>query len=438
MTLAAAQRPRLPAPGLDALRRADWLTGERARAYGWSFLVVAGVITLVWIALSRGGLDPTGKPLGTDFTSFWSASKLALGGDPAAAYDVAAHHAREAGIFGRDTGYAAFFYPPIFLLICLPLGLLPYLAALAAWLAATGALYVRMARAWLGAQAGWMPIFAFPAVLTNLGHGQNGFLSAALFGAGALWLEERPILAGLCLGALCYKPHLGPMIPIALIIAGRWKAIAGAALAVVALTAASLAVLGADAWRGFLADSGLARAALEQGLVGDAKMQSAFAAVRLWGGPVWLGYGVQAAVAAGAVAGLVWLHQRAPRGAAEGPALIVAALMASPFLLDYDLVILAAPMAWLASEGARTGFRDWEKTTLAAAFVLPAVSRTLASAAHLPLAPFVLAALLAVILRRGIGSPAIPAHLSEGRDPGKTRSKRAETGGQAGAAGVVF
>jgi hypothetical protein len=81
--------------------------------------------------------------------------------------------------------------------------------------------------------------------------------------------------------------------------------------------------------------------------------------------------------------------------------MIVAALIASPFLLDYDLVILAAPLAWLLGEAARTGFRDWEKTTLAAAFVLPAVSRMLAAQAHLPLAPLVLAALLVLILRRG-------------------------------------
>ena len=48
--------------------------------------------------------------------------------------DIAAHHAQQTAIFGRDTGYAAFFYPPIFLLVCLPLAVLPYLAALAAWL----------------------------------------------------------------------------------------------------------------------------------------------------------------------------------------------------------------------------------------------------------------------------------------------------------------
>jgi len=398
---------------LDALSRADWLTAGRARAWGWLLLGVTAVIAIGWVAASRGGLDPTGKPLGTDFTSFWAASKLALAGAPAAAYDVSAHHAQQTALFGRDTGYAAFFYPPIFLLICLPLALLPYLVSLAAWLVATGALYWRMARAWLGESLGAMPILAFPAVLTNIGHGQNGFLSAALFGGGALWLGRRPILAGLCLGALAYKPHLGIMIPIALAIAGRWKTFAAAGAAVVALAAASYGLFGLETWRGFLADSAVARSALEQGLVGDAKMQSAFAAARLWGGGVGLAYGVQAAVAALAAGALLWLRRRAPNSGAEGPAMIVAALLASPFLLDYDLIILAAPLAWMLREGDAKGFLSWEKTLLLAAFVLPAVSRTLATEARLPLAPFVMAALLVAILRRAAFSGAFSTVTSD-------------------------
>ncbi|HZZ89913.1 MAG TPA: glycosyltransferase family 87 protein, partial [Caulobacteraceae bacterium] len=290
---------------------------------------------------------------------------------------------------------------PIFLLVCLPLALLPYLVALPIWLAATGALYWRMARAWLGERFGAMPAFAFPAVLINVGHGQNAFLSAALFGGGAFWLQRRPILAGLCFGALAYKPHLGLMIPVALAIAGRWKSFVAAGVAVAALAGVSYAVFGLETWRAFLADSSLARSSLEQGLVGDGKMQSAFAAVRLWGGPLGLAYAVQGAAAAFAAGALFWLHRRVPRGGAEGPAMIVAALIASPFLLDYDLLILAAPLAWMLREGVRTGFLPWEKSLLVAAFVLPAVSRMLATQLALPLAPFVMAALLLAVLRRG-------------------------------------
>lgn len=81
--------------------------------------------------------------------------------------------------------------------------------------------------------------------------------------------------------------------------------------------------------------------------------------------------------------------------------MIVAAMLASPFLLDYDLVIVAAPLAWMLREGAAKGFLSWEKALLLAAFVMPAVSRTIATDAKLPLAPFVLAALFVAILRRG-------------------------------------
>jgi hypothetical protein len=263
-------------------------------------------------------------------------------------------------------------------------------------------------------------------VLTNVGHGQNGFLSAALFGGGALWLERRPILAGVCLGALAYKPHLGLMIPIALAIAGRWKTFATAAGTVLALAGASYGLFGLETWRAFLPDAGLARSALEQGLVGDAKLQSAFAAVRLWGGGVGLAYGAQAAVAASAAAGLFWLRRRAPHGGAEGPAMIVAALLASPFLLDYDLVILAAPLAWMLREAAAKGFLNWEKAVLLAAFMLPAVSRTIAAEARLPLAPFVMAALFVAILRRSAWGAALSTTIPSKQGKGSALSPKAE------------
>src|SRR5690242_8538053 len=108
MTAAAPLARDKPDP-IGAIRRADWLSAERARAYGWLWLATSLVIAAGWALASRGGLDPAGKPLVTDFTSFWAASKLALGGAPASAWNVAAHHAAERAIFGREVGYAAFF-----------------------------------------------------------------------------------------------------------------------------------------------------------------------------------------------------------------------------------------------------------------------------------------------------------------------------------------
>ena len=123
-----------PAGRLIALlRSADWLTADRATAWCRVLAAMTVVLALGWIGLSHGGIDRQGKPLGTDFVSFWTASRLALEGQPAAAYQSSAHLAEQRALFPSLAGqpvYFAFFYPPTFLLLLLPLALLPYPAAL--------------------------------------------------------------------------------------------------------------------------------------------------------------------------------------------------------------------------------------------------------------------------------------------------------------------
>lgn len=386
------------------LRDAEWLTAERARAYPRLLLGLIGAAVIGWVALSHAGLDRLGKPLGTDFLSFWAASKLALGGHPTAVYHLASHAAAERSAFpGAPIGYAAFFYPPLYLLVCLPLALLPYLPALIAWLGATGYACWRAVRGMLGeARAGLVaPVLAFPGVFSTLAHGQNAFLTTALFGFGALCLETRPLLAGVMFGALAFKPHLGLLIPIALIAGGRWKSVLAAAATVIAFAALTTLVFGPDIWRAFAAISPLARASLDQDLVGSEKMVSAFAAVRVLHGGIGLAYAVQAVVALIAAALVARLCWRRADPLAQGAALAAASLLASPFLLDYDLMIAAVPLAWLVREARRTGFMPWEKTVVFAAFVLPLVARTLAGSLELPVAPVVLLGLLVVVARRG-------------------------------------
>jgi alpha-1,2-mannosyltransferase len=394
---------------LAPLRDAAWLNPTRARAYRWIFAGCAAVGLVGWAVIARSGVDPLGKALGTDFTSFWAASRLALDGRPADVYRPAIHAAAERAIFGGlDTGYATFFYPPVYLLICLPLALLPYLAALAVWLGATGYAYWRVARAALGKASGSaLSVLAFPGVLVNLGHGQNGFLTAALLGGGALALRTRPIAAGVCLGAMIVKPHLGVLIPVALLAGGRWRAVASASATVLALVAASAVVFGLPTWQGFLAAAPLAKATMEQNLVGNEKLQSAFAAVRLGGGPLHVAYLVQALTALTVASLLIVLARRGRDPDALGPALVAGSLLASPFLLDYDLVLLAVPLAWSLSRAQRDGFLPWEKLTLALGFVLPLISRPLAARLGLPLGPPVILAVLWTVLRRGLDTRSV-------------------------------
>jgi hypothetical protein len=386
---------------------ADWLTAERARAWCVILAVFSALALLGWVGLSSGGLDRLGKPLGTDFVSFWTAARLAAGGDAALAYDPAAHLAAQRAAFpAARPDYYAFFYPPPFLLLCLPLALLPYLVALGVWLAAGLAALLACLRRLLPQRWAILPILAFPGLLVNAGHGQNGFLTAGCFGGGMILLERRPLLAGLCLGALVIKPQLAIAVPVALISARRWRAVIGAAISSVGLCTLSWLVLGTGAWRGFLAGAALARETMEQGLVDPAKLQSVFAAVRLVGGDTAIAYALQFPITLVTLVILGAVAARRPGGRAEGALLVAAAMLATPFVLDYDLVGLALPLAWVTLEAQFWGWRSWEKLVLLAVYVLPLVSRPLAMALHLPIAPLVLAALLLVVARRAAtGTP---------------------------------
>jgi hypothetical protein len=390
------------------LRDAAWLTPARVRAYLYLLGGITLAVGLGWIGLSRHDLDLVGKPLGADFPSFWAASCLCLQGAPSRAYDLAAHAAAERSAFGGvSVPYSAFFYPPTYLLLCLPLALSPYLGALAVWLGTTGYACWRVVRAWLGAPLHrWaLPMLAFPGVLSTVGHGQNAFLTATLLGAAILAWDRRPLLAGMCFGFLTVKPQLGLMIPLALIVSGRWRVIASACATTLGLTLASLATFGLATWRGWVAVSPLARRAMEEEWVGSDKMQSAFAAVRLLHGGLGLAYGVQAAVALAAAAILVQVmrQRRSETDAlAQGATLATASLLASPFMLDYDLMLLALPLAWLVREQAKGGALPWEKTAMLAAFLSPLISRLVAGRLGLPIGPPIIFALLIVVARRAL------------------------------------
>lgn len=387
------------------IRDAVWLGRRRAIAYTIILGLIEISIIVAWLLMSRNGLDALGKPIGTDFISFWAASDLALTSNSAIAYAPEAHWLAQAALFPSSAvGYYGFFYPPVFLLICLPLALLPYLVSLALWLVTTGAFYIAALNRFLPQEAGKTKVLylAFPAVLINIGHGQNGFLSAALFAVGILLLDRRPIVAGLVFGCLVFKPHLAVLLPFALVLRGEWKAFIATGLSAATLMLLSLMVFGADTWIAFFDISALARAALEQQLVDPSKMVSIFAAVHLLGGTTALAYAAQAFAALVSVVALARLARARPEGIAFGIAVVAATFLSTPFLLDYDLTLLAIPLAFLFREGTEKGFLPYEKILVFCGFVLPLIVRPLAMSIGLPLGPLVLAALLAAVVQRGL------------------------------------
>lgn len=348
-----------------------------------------------------------------DFVSFWTAGQLALEGRAADAYREQPHFLQQLALHGDpEWGYLAFFYPPFFLLLSAGFALLGYFPALCLWLATSCAGYIAALRALVpkALRDGgpiWVLFLGYPAVMINAGFGQNGFLSTALLGGAAVWLDRRPGLAGVCLGCLAYKPQLGIIVPLALAAAGRWRSFAAAGATVAIMAAAATLAFGTDIWPAFMADMAVAR----RNWLEPANPQylqyltTIYGAVRLHGGSLALAYVAQAAMSVATAFMLVRaLRQRAPgarSGRAEGAAIAACVPFCSPFMLEYDLVILAVPMAWLLGEALRDGFRRGEAVALLGAFLAPVLFKITPFDSALRLGAIAAAALLfAAVLRR--------------------------------------
>jgi hypothetical protein len=381
-----------------------WATPQRLKAYSF-ILIGAYALALIWLfATSHGGVDAYGRPLGTDFSDVWTAGRLALGGHPASVYDPAAHWAaQQAAFHDPKIPFYGWHYPPMFLLAASVLALMPYLAAVAVWQGLTLPLYLNVMRGIVPQKGALLAALAFPAVYMNLTHGQNGFLTAALIGGGLMLLDRRPWLAGVLFGLLAYKPQFGVLLPLALLAEGRWKTIAAAAATVIAAAGLTFLVFGEETWRAFLANTQFTRhTVLENGGAGFWKIQSIFAAVRMWGGSIGLAYAAQAVagVSAAVAVFLLWRGKADRRLKAAG--LIAGAFLCTPYSFDYDFMALAPAGAFLVSYGLERGMKTSELAALALAFAAPIITRPLGQWAMLPLGMIAVTLLFAVVLRRGL------------------------------------
>jgi hypothetical protein len=388
----------------QGLRSGAWLTASRARGYSLILLAIGALVLAGWIATSDRLIDRNGKPIGTDFSNVYAAGQLTWQGRPEEAYQPVLQHAAEKAAFGgREVPFYGWHYPPFFFAVAATLAAFPYAWGLATWVAAALAAYLAAIRAVLPLPQTRLLAAAFPAVFVNIGHGQNGFLTAALLGGALHLLDRRPLISGVLIGLLAYKPQFGILIPIALVAGGRWRSIGAAIATIATLIAISFATLGGGVWHAFADSMNFTQTVvLEQGGTGWEKIQSIFSAARMWGASVQLAYAVQGALLMTLAATLAWLWHSDAAFELKAAALATASLLATPYVLDYDLVVLAVAIAFFARHGLDHGFRDFEISSLAAAWIAPLLSRGLAGVTGMPLGLMVLLALYVCTLRRAL------------------------------------
>jgi len=314
-----------------------------------AFYLVIGCYNAAGTLYRTGLIDDSGRPFGGDFLCYWAASKVALTRGPAAIFSHDEVYSVEKGVVGASTSPKDWKYPPTYLLLVLPLALLPYAASFICWIAFTGSGFVYVIRRIIPQNPlSWL-VLVFPGTVLNFFMGQNGFLSAAFLGGGLLLAEHYPFAGGCLLGLLSYKPHLAFLIPLALAAGRYWKALLGAVFSAAILALGSLLLLGPSVWIAFYKNLPLAARHVNNPSFWRVA-PTVFAAARLLGASWELGAGLQAVAIIGAILAVGWVWFRRTPLPVRGSVLVVGIFLATPHAFDYDLAILALPFAWLGWE----------------------------------------------------------------------------------------
>jgi hypothetical protein len=343
-----------------------------------------------------------------DFMVFYTAARAVLDGDPALLFDgvaFTAHlNASFAALLAAPLTLHPFVYPPTFLLVAVPFGLLGFWWAYAVFLAASLALLLLALRSVIAAGWPWklsvVAVLLSPATAFTVAVGQNAFLTTSLLVGGFGLLGRAPLRAGILLGCLSFKPQLWLLVPVALLAARQWRVLAAALVTAAVFALLSLAVFGWAPWEHWF---GLILGRDPQFAdwltAGRMYGQSMFAEAVLLGASHGLAQAVQAAaMLAGAL--LVWLAFTRPALPADMrlAVLLTATLLAAPHVSNYDAVMLTVAVALLLCRILRDGARWGDLIVVVLGWSVEALDPPKAIEFGL-ITPLVLACVIAASLR---------------------------------------
>lgn len=293
-------------------------------------------------------------------------------------------------------------YPPTFLLMAMPLTLLPFVvSAFITQAMGVLALWLAIGRRTLATAA----VLSSSAFCLTFVAGQNVALSAACMIGGVRLLDRAPVAAGALFGLLSLKPHMFVLVPIALIAARAWRALSVCLVTATALVGVSVIAFGIDGWRLWLqATTGPARV-LSGTMIDTYGMQmgSVLASVKLMGGATPLAWAAQlsASLAAAWATALVFAKRDhssdAYTTARRAIALSTATLVAVPYWMNYDLLIPCAAIALAASHrltrGGARSLHHGEGAAWTMLWLLP-LPMLVINTSGLPIAPLVVGGVL--------------------------------------------
>ncbi len=336
---------------------------SRARLWLVAVGLVCGLYGLCAIAIYAIYF---GKQPWQDWMVYYTAARAYLDGNLPLIFDgerfTAQINADFVDWLPRPLSFHPWLYPPTYLLLLVPFGLLPFATSCVLFLVVSFACLA--AAIWLSVGSGyrrWLhpaSLALAPAVAFNIGSGQNAFLTSALLIGGFGLLPGRPLVAGVLLGLLTYKPQLWLLAPVALVASRQWQALAATILTAGFMVLASVAVFGIEPWRAWIgwfvdAPPEIYQTWLQAGRLHG---ESVYANLALIGASHGLATAGQSI--ATLLAGLCvwWCYRRPLRRTPQLAVLLAATVLAAPHVTNYDTVLLVVAATLVFADGLDHGF----------------------------------------------------------------------------------
>jgi arabinofuranan 3-O-arabinosyltransferase len=371
-------------------------TERRLSLIGYTFLAANVISFVIRFYAGKWLTDKAGNLEFTDFFQWWAGSQLAFGRNAAAVYDYSTFSAAQmlATKHPPSVGYYSYVYPPTMLLLFAPIARLPYVAGFFTWVAGTLCLYALALYAIVPSLLSVVLALAPLPVGKSIYGGDATFLTAGLLGLSLVFISRRPYLSGICLGILTYKPQFLVFFPLALVITGQWRVIVGATATASLLGGITAMVFGSDVWLLFLRSMRGHNPATLLPLNMDAMNQTVLGLMHQAGAGVMAAWSVHLVVAllATVIACRIWT--RPVSNSLKASAFSIGALIATPYMLAYDLTALVVPATFLVADALAHGFLPGER------LVLTGCCLALFLCFNFVVGPIILLVLMVLVMRR--------------------------------------
>ncbi len=323
------------------------MTPERPKAISIPSVLVA-VIILILVANFIIRIVQMQHGLVMDFDAFYIVGQLLREGKVTEIYNPDVMLARLTELAGHSI-FMPWAYPPQFDVVTMALPLVSRALAFAVFVGLTFAAYLFVLRRIAGDHFSIVLFALVPTLLILIRSGQNGFLTGALCGLFAiLWLKRRPS-AGIPLGLMIIKPHLGLGLGLFTLLSRHWPAVLVAAIVVLVTSVLSTLVLGWQVWPAFLAAPKVVSHHMSIGSFPLYRMVSAYALFVTIGVPPQIAIVLHAVVAVAALGYIAFLATQADLEPHLAVGLtLCATLLVSPYAYDYDMAIVGIGFAFVA------------------------------------------------------------------------------------------